>query len=79
MTAAVQAEYNLDQTLSILWKERDETGACCDRLVARSKDLAVINDNIPRLELTIVPEPSSLALLAAFLLISFAHRQPRRV
>lgn len=67
ITPAVEAEQSSDptQTLSILWKEREETGACCNRLAARSKELAVLPDNVPQIILTLVPEPSSMGLLAA--------------
>ena len=77
ITAAVQAEYNSDQVLSILWKDRNETGTCCDRLVARSQELAVISDNIPRLDLVIVPEPSCWVLLGGIILIPASLRMQR--
>jgi hypothetical protein len=71
ITPAVEAEQSSDptQTLSILWKERDESGACCNRLAARSKELAGIPENVPQIILTFVPEPSTAGLLAVLVVV----------
>ncbi len=71
ITSAVEAELNLDptQVLSILWKERDETGDCCNRLAARSKEQAFLPSNVPQIVLTLVPEPSSMGLLAGLVVL----------
>lgn len=76
ITPAVEAEQSSDptQTLSILWKERDEDGACCNRLAARSKELAVLPENVPQIILTTVPEPSSLWILALLIEAMFMPR-----
>ena len=77
ITAAVEAEVSSDptNTLSILWKEREETGACCNRLAARSDELAGIPENVPQIILTLVPEPSTAGLLAVIALVPLSRRR----
>ncbi len=80
ITAAVENEQNTDPTLtlSILWKEREETGECCNRLAARSQELAVLPDNVPQIILTYVPEPSTIGLLAVMVVVPLVCRLRRR-
>jgi hypothetical protein len=63
ITSAVLSQYNTDGVISLLWKDRDEDATNLNRLRAYSKEAAVIEDQRPRLTLTFVPEPSTLALL----------------
>lgn len=78
ITSVVEDEQSSDptHTLSILWKERNEAGTCCNRLIAYSKELAVIPGNVPQVVLTFVPEPSSTGLVAGLVVLLLA-RAPR--
>jgi hypothetical protein len=82
ITSAVEAELNSDatRTLSILWKERNETGLCCNRLEAKSKDIDLVPnpDLVPQIILSFVPEPSCLGLLAPLVFVALGHRSKNR-
>ena len=80
ITAAVEDELSIDstRTLSILWKEHDESGACCNRLDAYSKELAVLPTNVPQIILSFVPEPSIVAHLAMLVILPLVRRPHRR-
>ena len=79
ITSAVEDELSIDATgtLSILWKEHDEAGACCNRLDAYSKELAVLSTNVPQIILSFVPEPSVVAHLAMLAILPLVRRPSR--
>jgi len=75
VTALVLAEYQTDQTLSILWRESTEDGTLVNRLRGFSNQTAVIDDQRARLTLTFVPEPATLPLACLALLFVVASRK----
>lgn len=79
VTALVLAEYQTDQTLSILWRESTEDGTLVNRLRGFSNQTAVIDAQRARLTLVFVPEPATFHMACLALLLLAVVRRPGSV